>query len=71
MFFECLSRLRPLGAVGSIPKHGTELIQIFGNQMEQPVAAPRLCGYENVVCGLNCVLNGFEAGNGHEMRVYI
>ena len=29
VFFECLSRLRPLGAVGSVPKHGTELIQFF------------------------------------------
>ena len=28
-FFECLSRLRLLGVVGSVPKHGTELIQNF------------------------------------------
>ena len=72
VFFECLSGLRPLGAVGSVPKHETELIQIFFKPNGAAVATPRLCGYENVVfCGLNCVLNGFEAGNGHEMRVYI
>ena len=29
VFFECLSRLRPLGADGSVPKHGTELIKKF------------------------------------------
>ena len=72
MFFGCLSRLRPLGAVRSVPKHGTELMQIFLNKMEQPVAAPWPCGCAfGCVLGVNHVLNGFEAGNGHEMRVYM
>ena len=34
------------------------------------VATPRCVGMKMLFCGLNCVLNGFEAGNGHEMRVY-
>ena len=29
VLYECLSRKRPLGAVGSVPKHGTELLEIF------------------------------------------
>ena len=34
--FRMFESIEAIRGVGSVPKHGTELIQIFLNQMEQP-----------------------------------
>ena len=67
MFYECLSRKRPLGAVGSVPKHETELLEII---FSHGAAVTVRRGCLDVDLWIKWCFGMYRAGNGRETRVH-
>ena len=70
MFYGCLSRKRPLGAVGSIPKHGIELLEIFFSHGAAVTVGRGCLDKLSVDLWIKWCFGMYRAGNGRETRVH-
>ena len=70
MFYECLSRKRPLGAVGSVLKHGTELLEIIFSHGAAVIVGRGCLDKLSVDLWIKWCFGMYRAGNGHETRVH-
>ena len=70
MFYECLSRKRPLGAVGSVPKHGTELLEIIFSHGAAITGGRGCLDKLSVDLWIKWCFGMHWAGNGRGLRVY-
>ena len=70
MFYECLSRKRPLGAVGSVPKHETELLEIILSHGAVVTVGRGCLDKLSVDLWIKWCFGMYRAGNGRETRVH-
>ena len=62
--------MRPLGAAGSVPKHGTELLEIFSCHGAAVTVGRGRLDKLSVDLWIKWCFGMYRAGNGREIRVH-